>query len=59
MDKILNPLFNKVKELTEGLVITPALTLHDYHRRVGEIHGIQQAIGIIVESLREQDEDDD
>lgn len=57
MDKQINLLLNERQELLSGLVETPAQTLHDYHRRVGEIQGIDKAIGILTDSLKPKDEE--
>lgn len=56
MDKLLNLLLDRQKELKDGLVDQPAQTLHDYHRRVGEVNGLQQAIDILAD-LMAPDED--
>lgn len=58
MEKLLNLLLNKRIELTEGLVNQPAPTLHDYHRRVGEIHGINLAIQSLQEVMAPGEDDE-
>lgn len=50
-------LLERKQELVSGLVETPAQTLHDYHRRVGEINGINTAIEILTDLMRDKEDD--
>ena len=55
-NKQLTALLERRRELLEGLVEAPAQTLHDYHRRVGEINGIDNSIQILTDLMRDKEE---
>lgn len=57
-DALLSALLDEQKQILEGLVQTPAPTLEDYNRRVGQHIGLQKAIDIMLDLMRAGERDD-